>query len=232
MPRLSCIGLFLILVSASLRAEPLDTEKRVGDTDGLTVLVKVQGPAGQKTPLQVACVFEYVEGDLTTPPALPKALNGMLHLDEGLHGLVTELRKSGRFAGHALETLLVTPPKGAIGADRLLLIGLGSRKNFSPALMQQVGAVGMREAMRLGVTAYSHASDIKDAGVDSPTAATAAALIRGALEARATQRALAQKGMSPAPSVASFTILAGPAFFADTSAAVGEIVARPSRTSP
>jgi hypothetical protein len=40
----------------------------------------VQGPSGQETPLQVACLFEYVEGDITTPPALPAALNGMLHL--------------------------------------------------------------------------------------------------------------------------------------------------------
>jgi hypothetical protein len=160
------------------------TEAQVGQRDGLTVSVKVQGPSMQQTPLQVACVFEYVEGDIfTSPPALPAAANGMVHLDQALRGLVTDLRKSGKFAGHALETVLITPPKGAIAAKRLLLIGLGDRKTFTPAFMQQVGAVGMREALRLGVTSYSHASDLKDGGVASPTSNVADAVLTGAFDA-------------------------------------------------
>ena len=230
-------GLFVLAVAATMhvataRAEPavarlppVGTMSRAGEAEGLEVRVQVQGPAAAMTPLQVACVFEYVAGDITTPPALPAAANGMVHLDEALHGLVTELRKSGRFSGHALETLLVTPPKGTIGAERLLLIGLGDRKTFSPALLARVGAVGMREALRLGVTAYAHASDIKDAGVDSPTGATASAVIGGALDALAAQRWLADKGMSPRPSVTALTLLAGPAFFAETTAAARELLA-------
>jgi Cytosol aminopeptidase family, N-terminal domain len=200
------------------------SEARAGEFDGLTVAVKVEGPSAQQTPLQVACVFEYVEGDLTNPPALPAAVNGMVHLDQSLHGLITELRKSGRFAGHALETLLIIPPKGTVAADRLLLIGLGNRNEFSPAVLQRVGAVGMREALRLGVTAYSHASDIKDAGVDSPVGPNAAAVVTGALEALATQRYLADRGAAPRPSVGSLTLLAGPTFFAATTAAVRELL--------
>jgi Cytosol aminopeptidase family, N-terminal domain len=210
-------------------AAAVGTLARAGAADGLAVDVKVAGPSTQATPLQVACVFEYVEGDITQPPALPAALNGMRHLDDSLHGLITELRKSGRFAGHALETLLIVPPKGTLAAERLLLIGLGKRQEFTPALLQRVGAVGMREALRLGVAAYSHASDIKDAGVDSPTAASAQAVVTGALEALATQRYLADKGASAPPSVGSLTLLAGPAFFAETTAAVRELLARPSK---
>jgi hypothetical protein len=151
----------------------------------------------------------------------------MVHLDQALHGLVTDLRKSGKFTGHALETLLITPPKGTIPAERLLLIGLGDRKTFTPALMRQVGAVGMREALRLGVTSYSHASDLKDGGIDSPIAEVADALLTGALDALSAQRYLSGKGASPPPSVGKLTLLAGPAFFTDTTAAARRLLSRP-----
>jgi hypothetical protein len=199
---------------------------RAGQAEGLTVEIKVQSPSAQSTALQVACVFEYVEGDLFKPPALPAALNGMLHLDQSLHGLITELRKSGKFAGHALETLLITPPKGALPAQRILLIGLGDRAAFTPELMRRVGAVGMREALRLGVSEYSHASDLKDAGIDSPTREVAAAVVAGALDALRTERYLADHDAAPRPSPRTLTLLAGPAFFADTTAAARELLTR------
>ncbi|MEI9951701.1 MAG: hypothetical protein WDO74_22660 [Pseudomonadota bacterium] len=81
----------------------------IDNPSGPKIEVAVEGPASEKTPLQVACVFEYVPGDISQPPALPAAVNGMLHLDRALQGLISELRKSGRFEGHALETLLLTP---------------------------------------------------------------------------------------------------------------------------
>ncbi len=204
----------------------IGTHAKVGQADGLTVEVRVQAPSTQQTPLQVACLFEYVEGDIVNPPALPAAVNGILHLDRALHGLVTDLRKSGKFGGHSLETLLIVPPKGAIGAERLLLIGLGDRKQFTPELMRRVGEVEMREALRLGVSDFSHASDLKDAGVDSPTAAVAEALIEGNLSALRTQRYLSEKGAAPLPHVSSLTLLTGPAFFAETSAAATAFLAR------
>jgi hypothetical protein len=36
--------------------------------------------------------------------------------------------------------------------------------------MIAIGGVAMREALHLGMTHYAFASDLKDAGVDSPTA--------------------------------------------------------------
>lgn len=211
----------LAIAQAESAPPAVGTQVTVGRSSGLAIQVRVDGPATQRTPLQVACVFEYVEGDITTsPPALPPALNGMGHLDASLHGLITEIRRNGRFSGHALETLLLTPPQGTLGADRLLLIGLGDRRSFRPALMEQVGAVGMREALRLGVTAYSHASDVKDAGVNSPTGPTAVALVRGALEALTTEQYLASKGMSPKPTVETLTVLAGRRFFQESADAI------------
>ena len=184
----------------------------------------MQGPASELTPLQVACVFEYAPGDLTRPPALPAALNGMVHLDRALGGLVSELRKSGQFEGRELETLLITPPPELIHAQRVLLVGLGSRAKFTPEVMTRVGRVGMREALRLGVASYAHASDLKDAGIDSPTALIAQNVLRGALTALHTEEFLEQRGMAPRATVRKITLLAGPKFFTDTLSAARAVL--------
>jgi len=134
--------------------------------------------------------------------------------------LITDLRKSGKFTGHALETLLITPPKGTIDARQLLLIGLGGRNKFTPDLMTDIGRIGMREALRLGVQSYSHASDLKDGGVDSPTAVVAANVLKGALDAYQTQVYLQSKNASAFKPIKKITLLAGPPFYAVTGAAI------------
>ncbi|MCJ8208370.1 peptidase M17 [Mucilaginibacter sp. RS28] len=204
---------FTAFVSLSYAQTPLGTTKVFGSIDGVSIAGKVQSPSGQATPLQVVCLFEYTEGDLTSPTALPENLNGMVHVDKALRGLITDLRKSGKFAGHAYETLLITPAPGTIPAKKLLLIGLGDRTKFSADLMTDIGRIGMREALRLGVDSYSHASDLKDAGIDSPTGPVAQNVVKGAMEAYETDLYLHQKGMAPAPKVKKVTLLAGPAFF-------------------
>jgi hypothetical protein len=210
----------------------LGTRAVIGKSNNLEIEVTVQGPAAEVTPLQVACVFEYVEGDIFAPPALPAAANGMVHLDSALHGLVTDLRASGRFAGHALETILITPPKGTVPATRLLLVGLGDRREFAPGLMSRVGTVATREAMRLNVASFSFASDLKDAGIDSPTGEVVEAVLSGALEAIRTHSYLAKKGAGAKPSVRRLTLLAGPAFFHVASAAAREFLTREAAAQP
>jgi len=187
------IGLFAAIISATpqmyfaqtaVQTTPANTSKIWGKVDGIAIEGMVQGPSTEITPLQIACVFEYTEGDIfNSPPALPEAVNGMVHLDKILNGIITKLRKSGKFTGHSLETLLITPPSGTIGAKKLLLIGLGDRNQFKPELMQQVASVGMEEALRLGVTKYAFATDLKDAGIDSPTAEVAGYGVTGAINA-------------------------------------------------
>lgn len=188
--------------------------------NGINIEVMVQSPSAEKTPLQVACVFEYTDNDIFTPPALPAAANGMVHLDKGLNGIITELRKSGRFTGHAFETLLIDVPNGTIAPQRLLLIGLGDRKKFDPEIMKTVGAIGMREALRLGVDHYAHASDLKDGGVDSPTALIASNVLKGAIDAYKTQLYLKTKGMANIKPIKKITLLAGQPFYQVTAEAV------------
>ena len=84
------------------------TKEILGKLDGVEIEAIVQSPSAQETPLQVVCLFEYTEGDIfNSPPALPKELNGMVHVDEALHGLITELRKTNKFEGKFLKHCLL-----------------------------------------------------------------------------------------------------------------------------
>ena len=196
------------------RVAPPGTSAIWGTVDGVEVEGAAQGPATEETPLQVACLFEYSEGDIfRSPPALPAAQNGMVHLDQALHGGITELRKSGAFVGRRYETMLLTPPEGAIGAKQLLLIGLGNRKDFTPDVMIGVASVAMREALRAGVDRYAFASDLKDAGIDSPTALVAANVVKGSFAAYRSELQLQKLGLSHHGRLSRITFLSGPAFY-------------------
>lgn len=197
----------------------IGTEKLIGNAGGFDVVVKVQGPAGQTTPLQVICLFENSNPQdiYQSPPALPAALNGLVHVDQALHGLLTDLRQSNRFRGDALETLLLVPPAATISAQRLLLIGLGSRAaatQNTATLMHQVALTGMREALRLEVSSYSHAVDLQDGGFPVLPVDITHAVLAGTLEAYRTQQYLAAQQAAPTPLVKQFTLLTGPATFA------------------
>jgi len=209
----------------TVKTTPIGTAKIWGKIDGMAIEGLVQGPSSAAVPLQIACVFEYTEGDIFNPPALPAALNGMVHLDHALKGQITELRKSGKFTGHYLETLLLTPPKGAMKAPLLLLVGLGNRNHFNADMMITVGAVALREAARLGVTGFAFASDIKDAGIDSPTALVAGNVTKGIIEAYRTQLYLQQQHLAPVKPVTKATLLAGPAFFETAGEGIKEAIA-------
>lgn len=221
--------LVIFLMPAFIKAESLPsvgTQENLGKLEGIDIVVLVQSPSAQATPLQIVCLFEYTEGDITiSPPALPKELNGLLHVDESLNGLITDLRKSNKFEGHALETLLLSPPENTIPAKQLLLIGLGNRNTFKPEQMRMVGVIGMREALRLGVTSYSHASDLKDAGISSPTSDVAGYVIQGAIEAYRTQMYLRNQNASDALTVNKVTLLSGPSYFEDSKTGIKKVMA-------
>jgi len=213
--------------TADVKTTPQGTSVIWGKVDGVAVEGIVQGPSTEIADLQVACVFEYTEGDIfNAPPALPAAVNGMVHLDHDLKGIITEIRKSGKFAGHAFETLLLTPPAGSIGSKKLLLIGLGDRNKFSPEMMKSIGSVAMNEALRLGVSHYAFASDLKDAGIDSPTALVAGYVVAGIFEAYRTQAWLKDKKMATYKPLTKVTLLAGPAFYTVAGEGIKEAIAK------
>ena len=82
----------------------------------------------------------------------------------------------------------------------------------------------MREALRLGVTSYAHASDLKDAGIDSPTADVAGYVVAGAADAYRTQMFLKQRSASEPLTVTKLTLLSGPSFFSDSKAGIKKVL--------
>ncbi|WP_160138523.1 M17 family peptidase N-terminal domain-containing protein [Chryseobacterium sp. c4a] len=200
------------------------TTKNWGSVDGISMIGLVQGPSSADTQLQVACVFEYTEGDIFKAPALPANLNGLVHLDEALKGELTNIRKSGQFLGHSLETILITPPTGSMSGKKLLLIGLGDRNKFTPDMMISVGEVAAREAMRLGVSNFAFASDLKDAGIDSPTALIAGNVVRGIVQANRSENYLKEHKLSTTKKLEKVYLLAGPAFFETAGSGISEAI--------
>lgn len=220
------------LLSLTLTAQnttPVGTSKNWGSVDGISMIGLVQGPSSADAQLQVACVFEYTENDIHSAQALPANLNGLVHLDEALKGEFTKIRQSGQFKGHSLETLLITPPAGSMSAKKLLLIGLGDRNNFISELMTSVGEVAAREAMRLGVTNFAFASDLKDAGIDSPTALIAGNVVKGIVLANRFETYLKEHQLSHTKKLKKVYLLAGPSFFEVAGGGIQSAIAEVNR---
>lgn len=210
---LSFIAGLLSLTLAAQNTTPVGTSKNWGSVDGISMIGLVQGPSSANAQLQVACLFEYTENDIHSAQALPANLNGLVHLDDALKGELTKIRESGQFQAHALETILITPPTGSLSSKKLLLIGLGDRNKFTPELMTSVAEVAAREAMRLGVTNFAFASDLKDAGIDSPTALVAGNVVKGIVLANRFETYLKEHKLSDTKKLEKVYLLAGPSFF-------------------
>jgi hypothetical protein len=83
----------------------------------------------------------------------------------------------------------------------------------------------MEEALRLEVTKYAFATDLKDAGIDSPTAEVAGYGVTGAINAYRTQVYLKDKKMSAFKPIEKITLLAGPAFFTTAGEGITQAIA-------
>ncbi len=162
----------------------------------------VQSPAETKTDLQVICLFR-------SWPV--NTLHGSLtEMNEKLKGLLDRIRKPALFRGELGETLLLAPPKGRLGAKRLLIIGLGDSQTFSPLRMQLVGEILYDEASRLSVAHPFFAPTILDGGVSKfTTGEVAEQVIAGFLRAAATDNLLRDANASPGQPVTALTYLAG-----------------------
>lgn len=100
------------------------------------------------TPAAAAFLFEEEE------PAGAAAL-----LDKASGGLVTELLKAGDFKGKLHATALLYTGK-ALPARRLILVGLGKRKEVAIDRIRGAFAVAAREARRLDVKDFAASMDI------------------------------------------------------------------------
>jgi hypothetical protein len=174
----------------------------------IPIQVLVQSPAETSTELQIICLFRSDQSN---------TLHGSLvELNDKLKGLLDQIWKPELFRGELGETLLLTPPAGALGAKRLLIVGLGDSASFTPERMEYVGAIVYREAVRLDVAQPYFAPTILDGGVTKfSTGEVADNFMSGFQRAARTQKILQDAGAGR-QSVQSLIFLAGAAHVTDT----------------
>jgi hypothetical protein len=167
----------------------------------------------------VVCYFRY------TPERAKKMSGAPVELDRRLGGVIASLRERGEFAGDPLETLLITPPAGAIKAKALLLVGIGDEDSLSLDRMERVGRVALREAARLGVSRVAFAPLLRDQGnKELGTGDVETAVVRGMLLAYDTELRLQKEKLGKDFTLESWEVEAGPDYFDDTVAGVRKAI--------
>jgi Cytosol aminopeptidase family, N-terminal domain len=211
-----CPWFFLLLAVVSAGAQSSTGRATVTESQVLTVSngsfpvdVLVESPAATKTELQAICLFHAEQG---------KIGHGLLaEIDEKFGGLLSRIHQPNLFSGELGETLLIVSKPGTIPARRLLLIGLGDLKSFTPAREQQVGFIFFEAAERLGIAHPYFAPTVLDGGkTGTGTGDVAQQFLSGFLRAKATQDALKNAGAAAGAGPRSLTFLAGPSHAADT----------------
>jgi Cytosol aminopeptidase family, N-terminal domain len=185
---------------------------------GFPVAVLVQGPADTKTELQIICLFH-------SDPS--NTLHGSLtEMNQKLQGLLDHVRTPSLFAGELGETLLIVPKRETIPARRLLIIGLGDSRSFTPARMNLIGTIAFNESNRLGIKHPFFAPTVLDGGVSGfNTGEVAEQFMRGFLRARTLEIQLHTLGEAPPTNVERLTFLAGAAHATDTQAGLAKAFA-------
>jgi hypothetical protein len=214
-----CASLLAVVILTGL-AWPDETPDKVKETaleapNNVAVKVRMEGPYTADVPLQVVCYFKY------TPEGAKRMGGAPVELDKRLGGVIASLRERGEFGGDQLETILITPPKDAIKAKALLLVGLGDEDSLSLKLMEGVGRVALREAARLGVSRVAFAPLIRDQGnTKFGTGDVETAVVRGMLLAYDTEKRLQKEGLGKPYTLEEWWVEAGPAYFDETVAGV------------
>src|SRR4051812_41966145 len=131
-------------------------EKAIDGLHNIRLKVRMEGPYTADVPLQIVCYFKY------TAEGVKRMSGAPVELDKKLGGVIASLRERGEFVGDELETLLIIPPKNAIKAKALLLVGLGAEENLSLKTLEGVGRVSLREAAKLGAKRVAFAPLIRD----------------------------------------------------------------------
>ena len=186
-------------------------EKALDAPNKVKLRVRMEGPYTADVPLQIVCYFKY------TPEGAKRISGAPVELDKRLGGVIGSLRERGEFVGDQLETLLIIPPKDAIKAKALLLVGLGDEDALSLKLMEGVGRVAVREAARLGVSRVAFAPLIRDQGNSKfPTGDVADAVVCGMLSAYDTDKRLQKEGLSKGFTLEAWNVEAGQMYFDET----------------
>lgn len=175
---------------------------------GVTLSIKMVGPYMEPADLQIICLFKHKPSGDTYQGAARET-------DEKLGGLLSGLRNRGQFIGELGETILFTPTKDSIPAQRFIVIGLGEERELSLDALRLAGRIAAREATRLRARHVAWAPVIRDEGNSTiEVGAGDRAFVEQWLSAYDTEKRLQREGLAPKFSVETLVIEAGPAYFA------------------
>ena len=219
MTRFALAALLLSLAPVSWADDKKPAEEKIAGPDGLSLVVRMQGPYDADVPLQVVCYFKPMKGG-------DKLQGAPVELDKRLGGVIANLRTRGEFVGDELETI-VLDTGGKIPAKQLLLIGIGDQESLTLDRMERVGRVAYREAAKLGAAKVAFAPLVRDQGnATFSTGDVARSVVRGMLLARDTDSRLQKERLSKQFVLSEWVEEAGPDFYQETiaaaKAAVGE----------
>ncbi|HEX6800170.1 MAG TPA: leucyl aminopeptidase [Ktedonobacterales bacterium] len=132
-------------------------------------------------------------------------------LDEALAGVIARLRASGEITGASGEVTLVHT-LGKIEPDRVVIVGLGPRKQFSADRVRKVAAIATRALRKAGAKRVGLALAWAESGINLAQAARAAT--EGALlglyafnEYKHPGKGAGEEGAQPRRRIESLTIL-------------------------
>jgi hypothetical protein len=205
----ACVWLAVFATAAGAADTTTPPKENVFDTKplGIRVSIKMDGPFMEAADLQIICLFKHKSSGDTYQGAAKET-------DEKLAGMLSALRNRGEFVGERGETILFTPPPGAIPASRFMVIGLGEEKDLSLDTLREVGRIAAREAVRLQARHVAWAPVIRDEGNTTIEVGEGdRAFTEQMLSAYDTEKRLQAQGLAPAFNLESLVIEAGPAYF-------------------
>lgn len=218
MKRAYQFGMVLLLAGAlvATRAEGQAVKEKAFDApNNVKIKVRMEGPYTADVPLQIVCYFKY------TPEAAKRMSGAPVELDKKLGGVIASLRQRGEFIGDELETICIEPPTNSIKAKALVLVGLGAEESLSLAVMERVGRVSLRQAVKAGVKRAALAPLIRDQGNSKlPAGDVEVAVVGAMLLAYDTEKRLQKEGLAKPYALEEWIVEAGPDFFDETVAGV------------
>ncbi|HET9982091.1 MAG TPA: leucyl aminopeptidase [Longimicrobiales bacterium] len=107
----------------------------------LRIAIEEAAPSDYRTPL---LVLQHFERD-RQPGGLAA------DLDRRLGGAISRVLERGDFQGKRDETLLLYPAEGQIAAERVLLVGVGKREDYTAEQLRRAVGAAVRQAEKLRV---------------------------------------------------------------------------------
>jgi hypothetical protein len=139
------------------------------------VAVEIAGWDGVGASVDLSCACMFTHEAQGAPLA-----GGLAHLDQALGGGLLALRRDGLFRADRGESLFIATPPAGVRARALLVVGLGTPEDWSPAVMEAAVRQVVGAAFFRPFRSIAFAASMLDGGLTpARTAGAGAAMLRG-----------------------------------------------------